>query len=120
MNLQRAFDNLIGNEDRHQKNYLITEDWRVILIDHSRTFRTGKKWTTELPYGEKNKEKLILKTMPRALLEKMKALDAEVIKGVVGDNLNDDEIQALLARRDLIVQHIDKIIKQDGEENVLY
>ena len=49
MNLQRAFDNLIGNEDRHQKNYLITEDWRVILIDHSRTFRTGKKWTRELP-----------------------------------------------------------------------
>jgi hypothetical protein len=120
MNLQRAFDNLIGNEDRHQKNYLITEDWRVILIDHSRTFRTGKKWTTELPYGEKNKEKLILKTMPRALLEKMKALDAGVIKGVVGDNLNDEEIQALLARRDLIVQHIDKLIKQDGEENVLY
>jgi hypothetical protein len=120
LNLQRAFDNLIGNEDRHQNNYLITEDWRVILIDHSRTFRTGKKWMTELPYGEKNREGLILKTMPKAMLEKMKALDEAVIKGIVGDNLTDDEIKAVLARRDLIVQYVDRLVKQNGEENVLY
>jgi hypothetical protein len=120
LNLQRAFDNLIGNEDRHQKNYLITEDWRVILIDHSRTFRTTKKWLTELPYGEKNREGLVLKTMPRTLLEKMKALDAGVIKGIVGENLNDEEIKGVLARRDLIIQHIDKLVKESGEENVLY
>ena len=120
MNLQRAFDSLIGNEDRHQNNYLITEDWRVLLIDHSRSFRTTKKWTTELPYTEKNKEGLILKTMPKALLEKMKALDHEVIKGLVGENLTEDEIKAVLARRDLIVQYIDKLVKQSGEENVLY
>ncbi|MCK7476588.1 MAG: hypothetical protein M0C28_02775 [Candidatus Moduliflexus flocculans] len=44
--LQRAFDNLISNEDRHQRNYLIMDDWRMILIDHSRTFRTTKKFTT--------------------------------------------------------------------------
>jgi hypothetical protein len=85
LNLQRAFDNLIGNEDRHQKNYLITDDWRIILIDHSRTFRTGKKWMTELPYGENNKEGLVLKTMPRAMLEKMKALDESVVQGIVGE-----------------------------------
>lgn len=120
LNLQRAFDNLIGNEDRHQNNYLITEDWRIILIDHSRTFRTTKKWTTELPYGEKNREGLILKTMPRAMLEKIKALDVSVIKGIVGENLNDEEIKAVLARKDLIVQYIDRLIKQNGEENVLY
>ena len=120
LNLQRAFDNLIGNEDRHQNNYLITEDWRVILIDHSRSFRTGKKWTNELPYGEKNKEGLVLKTMPKAMLEKMKALDFNMIKGFVGDNLTDDEINAVLARRNLIVEHIDKLVKQTGEENVLY
>jgi hypothetical protein len=120
LNLQRAFDNLIGNEDRHQNNYLITEDWRVLLIDHSRAFRTSKQWRTELPYGEKNKEGLILKMMPRALLEKIKTLDYDVIKGFVGDNLNEDEIKAVLARKDLIIQYIDKLVKQNGEENVLY
>jgi hypothetical protein len=120
LNLQRFFDNLIGNEDRHQNNYLITEDWRIILIDHSRSFRTGKKWTTELPYGDKNKEGLVLKEMPKDLFEKTKALTFEEIRGVVGDNLNDEEINAVLARRDLIVEHINKLIEKNGEANVLY
>jgi hypothetical protein len=120
LNLQRFFDNLIGNEDRHQNNYLITEDWRVILIDHSRSFRTGKKWTSEIPYGEKNKEGLVLKDMPKDVFEKTKALSFEAIKGFAGDNLTDDEINAVLARRDLIVQHIDKLVAKNGEANVLY
>jgi hypothetical protein len=120
LNLQRFFDNLIGNEDRHQNNYLITEDWRVLLIDHSRSFRTGKKWRTELPYGEKNKEGLVQKDMPKEIFEKMKALTAEGIKGFAGDYLTDDEIDCVLARRDLIVQHIGKMIEKSGEANVLY
>jgi len=120
LNMQRYFDNLIGNEDRHQNNYLITEDWRIILIDHSRSFRTGKKWTTELPYGEKNKEGLVLKEMPKELFEKTKALTFEVIKGFAGDMLSDDEINAVLARKDLIIQHINKMIEKNGEANVLY
>ncbi|HUU39210.1 MAG TPA: hypothetical protein VMW46_13530 [Candidatus Desulfaltia sp.] len=120
LNLQRFFDNLIGNEDRHQNNYLITEDWRIILIDHSRSFRTGKKWTTELPYGEKNKEGLVQKDMPRDLFEKMKTLTFDGIKGFVGDNLTDDEINAVLARKDLIIAHINKLIEKNGEADVLY
>ena len=120
LNLQRYLDNLIGNEDRHQNNYLITEDWRILLIDHSRSFRTAKKWTTELPYGEKNKEGLVLKEMPKDLLEKTKALTFEVIKGFVGDTLSDDEINAVLARKELIIQYINKLIEKNGETNVLY
>jgi hypothetical protein len=120
LNLQRFFDNLIGNEDRHQNNYLITEDWRILLIDHSRTFRTGKDWTTKIPYGEKNKEGLVLKEMSKELFEKTKALTFEEIKGFVGDNLNDEEINAVLARRDLIVEHINKLVEKNGEANVLY
>ena len=118
--LQRFFDNLIGNEDRHQKNYLITEDWRILLIDHSRSFRTGKKWTTELPYGEKNKEGLVLKEMPKDLFEKTKTLTLEEIKGFVGDNLTDEEINAVLARKELIIEYINKLIEKNGEANVLY
>jgi len=118
--LQRVFDNLIGNEDRHQNNYLITKDWRIILIDHSRAFRTGKKWTTELFYGPKNPEKLVMKEIPKALLEKIKSLNYDVIKSFAGDYLNDEEINAVLARKDLIVQEYDKMVAKDGEENVLY
>lgn len=119
--LQRAFDNLIANEDRHQNNYLFMEDWRMILIDHSRTFRTGKKWKTELLYTEKNKEgPMVMKELPRALFEKIKALNYDVIKGFVGEYLNDEEINAVLARKELIIKEIDRLIQENGEDQVLY
>ncbi len=119
--LQRAFDNLIANEDRHQKQILITEDWRMILIDHSRSFRTSKKFTNKLIYSEKHKEgPKIMKELPRAFVEKLKTLTFESIKDVVGEYLTDKEINAVLVRRDLILKEIDKKIKEFGEDKVLY
>jgi len=119
--LHRAFDNLIANEDRHQGNILITKDWRMILIDHSRSFRTSKKFTNKLIYTEKHKEgPKIMKELPRAFVEKLKSLNLEVIKDVVGEYLTDKEIKAVLARRDLILKEIDKRIKKYGEDKVLY
>jgi hypothetical protein len=119
---QRALDNLIANNDRHQNQYLITEDWRMILIDHSRSFRTSKKFTKKLIYDEKNKEgpTFIMKELPRAFYEKIKSLNAEVIKGVVGEYLKDKEIEAVLVRKDLIVKWVESRIKKMGEDKVLY
>ena len=119
---QRAFDNLIANDDRHQNQYLITEDWRMILIDHSRSFRTSKKFTKKLIYDEKNKEgpTFIMKELPRALYEKIKSLNAEVIKNAVGEYLTDKEIEAMLVRKDLIVKWVEDRIKKMGEDKVLY
>jgi len=115
--LQRFFDNLIANEDRSQGNILITKDWRMILIDHSRTFRTWKKliFTEKHPEGPK-----LMSELPRAIVEKVKALTFESIKAAVADYLTDDEIKTMLVRRDLILAEIDKLIKKNGEQNVLY
>jgi len=120
--LQRAFDNLISNIDRHRRNYLITEDWRMILIDHSRAFMTDRKFTDKLIYDENNKENknFIMDQLPRAFVEKLRALDAPSIKAAVGEYLTDKEIDATLKRRDLMVAWIDKHIKDKGEEYVLY
>jgi len=120
--MQRTFDNLIANEDRHQNQYLITEDWRMLLIDHSRTFRTAKKFTKKLIYDEKYKEgpTFIMKEIPKDLYDKLKTLNAEVIREVVGEYLTDEEIEATLIRRDLIIEWLDKRIKKMGEEKTLY
>jgi hypothetical protein len=119
--LHRAFDNLIANEDRHQGNILITKDWRLILIDHSRTFRTAKKFTKKLIYDEKHKEgPKLMKELPRAFVEKIKSLNFELIKDIVGEYLNDKEIEAVLARKDLILKWLDDRIKKVGEDKVLY
>ncbi len=119
--LQRFFDNLIANEDRHQNQILITKDWRMILIDHSRTFRTSKKFTDRLIYTEKHPEgPKLMSELPRAIVEKVKALTFEGIRSVVGTYLTDEEIRDVLVRRDLILKEIDKLIKKYGESNVLY
>jgi hypothetical protein len=119
--IQRLLDNLIANEDRHQNQFLITEDWRMILIDHSRTFRTSKKFTQKLIYDEKYKEgPRLMKEIPRELYDKLKTLNQEAIQSVVGEYLTEDEIEAVLKRRDLVIAWLDKQIKKEGEDKVLY
>jgi len=118
---QRFFDNLIANEDRHQNNYLITTDWRLYLIDHERSFRTSSKFTKELLYTEKRKEgPMEMRELPRTLVDKIKALTFETIKQAVADYLTDEEINAVLARRDLMLKEIEKLCNKYGEANVLY
>ena len=120
--LQRAFDNLIFNEDRHQQNYRLTEDFRLLLIDHSRSFRTTKASTKNLLYDEKRKENpnFVMAQLPRGFVEKLRQLDAATLKEVVGEYLTDKEIEATMARRDLMLAWLDKRVKELGEAAVLY
>jgi len=119
--LQRAFDNLIANEDRHANNILVTDDWRLILIDHSRSFRTSPKFTESLLYNEKSKTHPgTMSGLPAAFIEKLKSLTPEVIKGIVGEYLDDKEIAAMIVRRDLILKEIDRLIAKNGKINVIY
>jgi len=119
--LRWAFDNLIANEDRHAGNFFITEDWRIILPDHSRSFRTSNKFTKNLIYTEKHKEgPKIMKELPRAFIEKLKSLNFELIRDIVGEYLTDKEINAVLLRRDLILKAVEERIKKLGEDKVLY
>lgn len=120
--LHRAFDNLIYNIDRHLRNYLIMEDWRLILIDHSRSFGTTKKACNNLIYDEKYKEgpNFIMAELPRAFVEALKALTPETVRTIVGEYLTDQEIACTISRRDLIIAWLDKRIKELGENKVLY
>ena len=113
--LLRAFDNLIANEDRHQNQILITKDWRIILIDHSRSFRSTKKFRTSLI----NKDKP-MSALPKAFVERLKELNAEGIAAATQGYITDVEIAAILERRDLILSEIEKLIARDGEIQVLY
>lgn len=119
--LIRVFDNLIANEDRHQGNILITKDWRLILVDHSRSFRTSEEFTTKLIYTDKNLEgqRTMIK-LPGVFVEKFRNLNFKLIKDIVGKYLTDEEIEAVLMRRDLILEEIDNLIDKHGEADVLH
>ena len=119
--LQRAWDNLVANEDRNIGDILYTEEWRMILIDHSRAFRSSKKYTRNLIFDEKYKGgPKLMKKLPKAFVEKLKSLNFEQIKDAVGEYLTDKEINAVLIRRDLIIDWLNKRIEKLGEEKVFY
>jgi hypothetical protein len=124
--LTRAWDSLIANEDRTQQNVLYTEDWRTILIDHSRAFRSGKKFTEKLMYGAhgiktfQDGRPVLFRRLPRWFVEKLKGLTYEAVAAAVGATLTDQEIRSVLARRVLLLEEIDAQIRQLGEANVLY
>ena len=114
-----AWDNLIANQDRNVGDVFITEDWRLILIDHSLSFRTSKKYTKKLiKTGKGDKEPI--KKLPRTFVENLKRLDFEKIKNAVGEFLKDKEIEAVLIRRDLLLQEIDRLIEKFGENVFFY
>jgi hypothetical protein len=120
--LQRAFDNLIANEDRTQRNYQVDKGWCMYLIDHSRTFRTSKKFVRNLIFDENFRQSpdFIMKELPRAFVDKLKSLNFEIMKEIVGDYLTKKEIQCTLIRRDMILAWLDNRIKELGEDQVLY
>ena len=37
----RIFDTIIGNWDRGPRNYMVDDDWNIVLIDHSQAFASS-------------------------------------------------------------------------------
>ncbi len=91
----RVFDQLIDNIDRNMGNIVISSNWRLWGIDHTRAFR----------YSRTPRNPQWLARLDRALLERLKALDFATLKREVGRYLMDADIRSLLARRDGIVVH---------------
>lgn len=118
--LTRAFDCLIANEDRTQQN-IRYKDWRTIIIDHSRSFRSSNKFTKRLMYGQNGiKAKKLIRQLPRKFVERIKTLDYAAIKQAVGEYLTDKEIEAVLQRKVLLLTEIDSMAKIIGEDIFFY
>jgi len=107
----RVFIELAYDTDRNQGNNIITKDWRLVMIDFTRAFRTWNEPPSPLT---------VLRRCDRKLLAAMRGLTRPAIAKAVGDYMNAFEIDALLKRRDVIVRHFDALVAQVGEENVLY
>ncbi len=110
MHSVRIFSQLIYDTDRNLQNILITGDWKIWIIDFSRAFRTLR----QLP-----EEKDLLKC-EKGLYSRLRVLLKEVVSQAVGTHLTKWELEALLARRDLIVKHFQQLIAEKGESKVLY
>ncbi len=106
----RVFDQLVADTDVNLTNVLIGEDWKIWRIDFGRAFRLTKDL----------KEPKDLVHCDRQLLEKLKVLDANALTEKTKHYLTKDEVKAVMARRDKMVAHFQKLIAEKGENEVLY
>ncbi len=98
LRLVRVLDQLIDNSDRNLGNLLITNNWRLWAIDHTRAFR----------YSETPRNVLILVAIDRTVLRRLEALDFPTLKREIGEYVTDADIRSILSRRDGIVAHFQK------------
>ena len=110
LNIVRVFDQLIYNTDRNQGNLLITPEWKVWMIDHTRAFRT---------HVAMQKKNALPGRVDHKLLAALRQLNAAQLQKALNGYLRPEEISAILGRRNLIVAHFDSEIKQKGEDSVL-
>jgi hypothetical protein len=104
------FDELISNVDRHLSNLLITSDFRIRLIDHSRSFRENQ----DLRHPER------LTAFSQTLLDGLERLTKDGLEAEVGRYLSNAQIERLLARRDAILELARRRIAERGEDVVFY
>jgi hypothetical protein len=109
LNTIRVFDQLIANTDRNQGNLLITPEWKVWMIDHTRAFRTAK--TLLKPDT--------LKRIDTGLLENLRKLNTVTLKRELGPWLRAEEIAPVLARRDAILRYFEGQVREKGMESVV-
>jgi hypothetical protein len=106
----RVFDNLIYNTDRNLNNILITPDWQIRLIDHSRAFR--KPGTL--------RDMKSLTRFSRSLLAAMQTLDEPTLQERLGRFISVYQIRGILQRRDKIEELAKQLAAQKGEGLVYY
>ncbi len=106
----RLFDNIVYNTDRNLGNLLITKDWEIVLIDHSRAFRP-------LTMLKSPKD---LERFSRSMLEGLQRLNMQNLTERVGKYLPKPQIEGILKRRDLAIELAKKLAAQKGDAVAYY
>ena len=93
---------------KNARNTLIDPDWKLWAIDSSRSFRLRK----ELLDNSMNR-------FSRATLSGLESLTFEALKLRLDDLLSDDQLEAIIVRRDLILERAASLVAERGEDAVL-
>lgn len=104
----RDFDQLIYNVDRNQGNLLIDKDWKVWAIDHSRSFRLMPTL----------RDPSVLRRISSKLLQGLKSLTERNLEASLTPFISKEAIEAMVARRDLLVKFFETEVSQKGPDVV--
>ena len=103
------FDGLTFNDDRNLGNILIGPDWKIWLIDSTRSFR---------PYRELREPEKIKRCDAR-VWARLLQLTPETLRRELGDILEPKVLDCLISRHQALVEHIRGLLDKRGEKVVL-
>ncbi|MFQ6081834.1 MAG: hypothetical protein ACE5WD_00560 [Candidatus Aminicenantia bacterium] len=105
------FENLTYNERIDTDDILIhKEDWKVWRVDFSGAF---SPFSELIPGCE-------ITRCSKKLYQNFLKLDSKIVRAKLKPYLNDEEIEALLERKNIIIEKIQQLIEEKGEESVLF
>jgi hypothetical protein len=108
-----VFDALIYNTDRNLGNQLFTpSDWKLHLIDHTRCFRQHK--TLPAKFGDRQMR------LPRRMYEGLIAMEDDHLEQLLDGLLTKSRLKALLERRKLILERVERDRGRFGDEITFY
>lgn len=110
MHRMKVFAQLVGDTDRNLGNILIGPDWKLWMIDFTRAFRRTHKLLNVSN----------LQRCDRHLLDRLRGLTKEAVAQKTKPYIGGPEVDALLARRDLIIARFEQLVTERGESRVLY
>jgi hypothetical protein len=104
------FDNLIFNADRNAQNTLAGENGELWLIDHGRAFQPNAELLAP--------EKVVM--INRQIWASLQAMSDEELKDVVREHLDTEQLNCLVKRRELLVELVEGLVAEKGEDKVFY
>jgi hypothetical protein len=107
----KVFENLVYDECLDKDDIMVHMDnWKVCRVDFSEAF---------YPSLEPHRGCEITRCSKK-LYEGMHRLSDDVIRSAMNAYLNDEEINALIQRKKLIIEKINKLIEEKGKEAVIF
>ncbi len=115
------FDDLIANVDRHLNNAMVSPGHRLMLIDHSRSFRDGEELRNDLNTkvngtnvrlwgGEYDGNRVRFPTRyPRSLIERLRSLTDKEIKNAIDRYVWGWRQKLVVERRKLILGRVESM-----------
>ena len=102
------FDYLIYNVDRHTDNLMFGRGWVPVVIDHSMSFRTFERPSRPLY------------RFPQEAIDRLRTLDSRRVKKVLKRYLKRRQIEALMRRREIVLEAVDREVAERGETAVFF
>lgn len=107
-----VFENLVHDEECFdQDDTLIhVEDWKVCRVDFSMAFSP----VSDLIPGCQ------ITRCSKKLYQNLSDLEHRTVKAALKSYLNEDEIEALLKRKNIIIEKIKNLIEEKGKDSILF